>query len=80
MKCTPNQIIMYQIALTLFKTINKNLPAPSTELVRLLDQVICTSRQVMFQLHKTNRSKIGKNTNENKHYHINKLIVMDKLS
>ena len=34
----------------------------------------------MFELFKTNKSKIGMNANENKLYHINKLIVMDKLN
>ena len=44
-----------------------------------MDNVVCTRRQVMFELHRNNRTKIGMNAIENKLYHINKLIVMDKL-
>ena len=33
----------------------------------------------MFELHRSNRTKIGMNSIENKLYHINKLIVMDQL-
>ena len=81
-KCTPAQITMYQLAFNLYKTVNENdnLLPPSTEFIRLLEQVIVTRRQVLFELFKTNKSKIGMNSNENKLYHINKLIVMDKLS
>ena len=70
---------MYQLAFNLYKTVNENdnLLPPSTEFIRLLEQVIVTRRQVLFELFKTNKSM---NSNENKLYHINKLIVMDKLS
>ena len=73
---------MYQLAINLYKTVNENdnLLPPSTEFIRLLEQVIVTRRQVLFELFKTNKSKIGMNSNENMLYHINKLIVMDKLS
>ena len=79
-KCTPAQITMYQLSLTLYKSINENSSSPSTELIRLLDQVVVSRRQVMFELFRTNRSKIGMNAKENKLYHISKLIVMDKLN
>ena len=72
--------MMYQIAINLYKTLNENSSNPSTELIRLLEQIVCTRRQVMFELFKANRSKIGMNANENKLYHINKLIVLDKLN
>ena len=72
--------MMYQIALNLFKTLNENSVTISTELARVLHQVVCTRRQIMFEIHKTNRSKIGMNANKNNLSHISKLIVMDKLS
>ena len=72
--------MMYQIAINLDKTVNENRSIPSTELIRLLEQVVCTRRQVMFELFKSNQSKIGMNANENKLYHINKIIVLDKLN
>ena len=49
-------------------------------MVRLLDQMICTGRKAMFELHKGNKSKIGMNMNENKFYPLNKLIPMDNLN
>ena len=79
-KCTPEQITMYQLALNLYSTLNEKSITPSTELVRVLDQVVCTRRQVLFEIHKSNTSKIGLNSAENKFYPLNKLIVMDKLS
>ena len=79
-KCTPNQIMLYQISLLLFKTVNENSSTPSRSFVRLMDQAVCSGRQVMFELHRANRTKIGMNSIENKLYHINKIIVMDKLN
>ena len=80
-KCTPSQIGLYQMSINLYKTLNQieNAIVPSTELIRLLEQIVITRRQTMFELFKTNRSKIGMNANENKLYHISKLIVIDKL-
>ena len=48
--------------------------------MRLMDQFVCSARQVMFVLHKANRTKFGMNSLENKLYHINKIIVTDKLN
>ena len=80
-KCMPAQIMLYQLALNLYKTVNGNIAnSPSTELIRLLEQIVITRRQVMFELFRSNKSKIGMNSNENKLYHINKLIVLDKLN
>ena len=45
-----------------------------------MDQIVCTSRQVMFETHRANKSKIGMNSLENKLYHVSKLILMDKLN
>ena len=70
--------MMYQLAINLFKLVNLNLNTirQSNDLIRLLDQVVITRQQVMFELYRTNRSKIGMNAIENKLYHLNKLIVM----
>ena len=72
--------MMYQLSLNLFASINENNAVPSTQMVRLLDQMICTGRQTMFAIHKRNKSKIGMNMNENKFYPLNKLISMDNLN
>ena len=79
-KCNPNQIMLYQISLLLFKTVNENSLTPTRSFVGLMNQAVCSGRQVMFELHRVNRTKIGMNSLENKLYHINKLIVMDKLN
>ena len=79
-KCTPEQIMLFQLSINLYKTINENLPIPSTELVRLLDQVICSSRQTLFEIFRQNHFKIGMNSNAYKFYHINKQIVLEKLN
>ena len=78
-KCTPEQIMYYQLSLNAYKTLN-NVEAPlDTETIRVLDQIICTRRQVFLETHKINRYKIGMNSNENKLYHIRKLILLEKL-
>ena len=63
-----------------YASLNEKYTVPSTQMVRLLDQIICTRRQKMFELRKGNKSKIGMNLNENKFYNLNKLILMDTLS
>ena len=79
-KCTPSQIMLYQISLLLFKVVNENSPIPSLSFVKLMEQVICTRRQIMFESQRNNNSKIGMNSLENKLYHVSKLIVMEKLN
>ena len=79
-KCTPDQIMLYQISLLLFKTINENLHVPSHSFVKMASQIVCTRRQVMFEIHRANLSKIGMNSPENKLYHVSKLILLDKLN
>ena len=71
---------MYQLALNLYATLNENSLTPSTELVRVLDHVVCSTRQVLFETFRFNANKIGLNSAENKFYPLNKLIVMDKLA
>ena len=50
------------MSLNLFKTLNENTPTPTTELVRPLDQIVCTRRQVFFELLRSNikRSKLAR--------------------
>ena len=79
-KCTPNQIMLYQISLRLYKVVNDTENQISTETIRALDQVICTRRQLNFEVIKNNNYKIGLNTTGNKFYHINKQIGLDKLN
>ena len=72
--------MLYQIAIELHKTINNYPDLPSTNTVRILDQIVCTRRQNLFQIFKTNQSRIGMNSAENKFYHINNLIPLDALN
>ena len=45
-KCTPNQIMLYQISLKLFKVINDTEIPIKTETIRAFDQIISTRRQM----------------------------------
>ena len=58
-------------------TIDGNL---TTEHVRVLTNIICTSRQLTFEVTRSNVFKIGMNTRSNKFYHLNKLIRLDNLN
>ena len=67
-KCTTSQIMLYQQALQLHKTIN-HVDFPQTfEQVTVVDQTICTSRQLWFQIFRNNKIKIGMNMTANKCY------------
>ena len=79
-KCTPKQIMYYQMSLNLYKTINTVEPDLSFEMVTILDQIICTQRQIRFQIHRNFSNKIGLNTTANKLYHLNDLIGLDLLN
>ena len=76
-KCTPAQIMAYQAALKLHKTLNFVLP--NFEIVTVLDQMILSSRQTMFQILRNNSTKIGMNTTANKLYQITKMIPLSSL-
>ena len=65
--------MMYQISISLYKFINGQSFNLSTELVRVLDQMVCTRRQVNVALHQNNNSKIGMNITGNKFYHVNNM-------
>ena len=48
-KCTPSQIILYQIAINLYKAINFE-KCPTFEQINLLEQIVCGSRQLKFEI------------------------------
>ena len=79
-KCTPKQIMLYKVAISLHKTFNEIDPHLKTETIRLFEQIICSRRQINFELFRNNVYKIGMNTSANKFYHISKLIGLDKLN
>ena len=81
-KCTPLQIMLYQSALQLYKTLNFNMPnfvQPSFESITVLDQMPLTSRQHLFLIFRHNRTKIGLNTTANKFYQLSGKITLDSL-
>ena len=79
-KCTPNQIMLYQIALNLHKLINDLDDPLNFDQIELLEQIVCTRRQLRFEIHKNNNVKIGMNTVANKLYHVSNLIGLDMLN
>ena len=79
-KCTPKQIMMYLNAIKLYKFLNENPDCPNTEMIRVLEQMVFTRRQINFEILRTNKTKIGMNSTENKFYYLNKQIGLDKLN
>ena len=79
-KCTPNQIMFFQLALHVHKTINDISQLCTTEHALLLNNVVCTSRQLKFETLRSNVTKIGMNTLSNKFYHISRMIGLDLLN
>ena len=79
-KSTPEQILMYNHAIQLHKTINHE-DFPSTfEHFTLINQTICTGRQLRFRTYRNNKSKIGMNTTANKFHCLTDLIGFDTLN
>ena len=76
-KCTPTQIMSYQSSIFLYKTLNNINSYCSTENASLLNNVVCTGRQLKFQVVRSNNTKIGMNMISNKFYHISKQIGLD---
>ena len=52
----------------------------STEHVKILSNIICTSRQLNFEIFKDNNVKIGMNTTNNKFFHLSKQISLNNLN
>ena len=79
-KCTPTQIMFYQTSLQLHKSINEIYNCCTSEHTTLLNNIVCTGRQLKFEITRDNRGKIGMNTFSNKFYHVSKLIGLDTLN
>ena len=79
-KCTPLQIMSYQQSLHLHKSINAIFDYCSTEHATLLNNIVCTRRQLNFEIIRNNKTKIGMNTISNKFFHISKLVSLDLLN
>ena len=79
-KCTPTQIMYYHLALNLHKTLNFNECELSFATLTVLDQTICTRRQVLFQIFRNSNNKIGFNTTANKFFHLNNCIGLEQLN
>ena len=71
-KSTPKQITLYQIAIGLHKVLDSIDHECNSEHVRILNNIICTRRQLNFEIVKDQSFKIGMNSFVNKFYHINK--------
>ena len=69
---------VYQLSLNTHKTLQMIDPPLPTEVIRVPSQIVCICRQIFFETFKSNRFKIGMNSNEYKLNHISKLIVLEK--
>ena len=79
-KCTPSPIMYYQISLRLHRTLNEIFESCTSEHAALLNNIVCTGRQLQFEVIISNRSKIGMNSIKNKFYQIPKLIGLDLIN
>ena len=79
-KCTPTQILLYNQAIQLHKTVNhKDFPSTLDD-VTLVDQTVCTSRQLRFKIFRNNKLKVGLNMPTNKLYCISDMVSYDMLN
>ena len=72
--------MLYQVVLQLHKTLNACHNVMTTESFHVLEQIVCTRRQLTFEIHRDNNTKIGMNTQANKFYHISKMVALDRLN
>ena len=79
-KSTPKQISLYHISLNLHKLLNFDPENITFEHLTVLEQLVCTGRQLNYQTFRTNRTKIGMNTTANKLYHLNNQVRLDQLN
>ena len=79
-KCTPTQIMYYQLALNLHKTLNQDPSDLNFEVITVLDQLVCTRRQLKFKIFRNSNSKIGFNTTANKLFYLNDKIGLELLN
>ena len=73
-KCTPLQIMFYQMAIKLHKLINEHDNKLSFEHMTVINQSICTGRQANFQILRSCNGKIRFNTTANKLYPLSNVI------
>ena len=78
-KCTPKQIMLYQISLNLHRVLN-SLDSISNEQATVLDQIICGRRQLRFEIMRNYQGKIGMNTTANKFFYVSNQIGLDLLN
>ena len=71
--------MVYQMALKLHKLLNENTDDLDFEQITVIDQLVCTKRQLNFELLQNFRSKIGSNTTANKLYPLSKVISLSVL-
>ena len=62
------------------KTINQSNFPNCIEHVSIVEQTVCTSRQLTFKIFRNNKRKIGMNMTANKFYCISDQISMDSLN
>ena len=79
-KSTPKQSTLYQQAILLHKTINQSNFPNCNEHVTIVEQSVCTSRQLTFKIFRNNKRKIAMNMTANKFYCISDQISMDSLN
>ena len=79
-KCTPTQIMHYQLALNLYRTLNLEVHELSFEVITVFEQLICTRRQSLFKIFRNSNTKIGFNTTANKLFYLNNKIGLEHLN
>ena len=67
----------YQLSLSLHKTLNTDACDFALETISVLDQMICTRRQINFAIFRNSNSKIGFNTTANKFFYLNDKIGLE---
>ena len=65
----PGRLCITNLLLNLHKTLNFDEHEPSFEIINVLDQLICTRRQIKFQIFRNSNCKIGFNTTANKFFY-----------
>ena len=73
-------VMPYLSSIQFHKTVNETPESFTPDHVALLDNIICTRRQLRFEIFRNNRTKIGMNCLSNKFYHISKQISLDSLN
>ena len=68
------------MSLKLHKLLNEHDNHLSFELVTIMDQIVCTGRQINFQFLRKFNTKIGLNTTANKLCPLNNLIDLGRLN